>query len=117
MHRAYVSVFTTALLGACAANNGDEAITKTKELAPDVILMDMSMPKLNGVEATRIIHNDWPDIRIIGLSMFDEADRAQAMRDAGAVDYVTKSGQPEELINAIRTAASRSKKSFFSKTT
>jgi DNA-binding NarL/FixJ family response regulator len=72
--------------------------------------MDMSMPKLNGVEATRIIHNDWPEIRIVGLSMFEEADRAQAMRDAGAVNYVTKSGPAEELINAIRTSVRASNK-------
>jgi PAS domain S-box-containing protein len=91
------------------AADGQETVEMAARLLPHVILMDMSMPKLNGVEATRIIHNDWPDIRIIGLSMFEEADRAQAMRDAGAVDYMTKSGQPEELITAIRTAASRSK--------
>jgi DNA-binding NarL/FixJ family response regulator len=70
----------------------------------------MSLPKLNGVEATRIISNDWSDIRIIGLSMFEEADRAQAMRDAGAVDYITKSGPAHELINAIRTSVRDSNK-------
>jgi DNA-binding NarL/FixJ family response regulator len=72
--------------------------------------MDMSMPKLNGVEATRIIHNDWPGIRIIGLSMFEEAERAQAIRDAGAIDYITKSGPAEKLINAIRASTRASNK-------
>jgi PAS domain S-box-containing protein len=86
------------------AADGQEAVELVARLLPDVILMDMSMPKLNGVEATRIIHNDWPEIRIIGLSMFEEADRAQAMRDAGAVNYIAKSGPAEAMIDAIRTS-------------
>jgi CheY-like chemotaxis protein len=86
------------------AADGHEAVELAAGLLPDVILMDMSMPKLNGVEATRIIHNDWQEICIIGLSIFEEVDRAQAMRDAGAVDYLTKSGPAKELIDAIRTS-------------
>jgi CheY-like chemotaxis protein len=86
------------------AADGQEAVEMAAQLLPDVILMDMSMPKLNGVEATRIIHNDWPQIRIIGLSMFEEINRASAMRDAGAVEYLTKSGPAEVLINTIRTS-------------
>jgi PAS domain S-box-containing protein len=85
------------------AADGQETVELAAKLLPDIILMDLSMSKLNGVEATRIIHNDWPEIRIIGLSMFEEAERAQAMRDAGAVDYITKSGPSEDLINVIRT--------------
>jgi PAS domain-containing protein/CheY-like chemotaxis protein len=65
------------------AADGQEAANLAIRLMPDVILMDMSMPKLNGVEATRLIHNDHEDIRIIELSMFEEAEKAQAMRDAG----------------------------------
>lgn len=87
------------------AANGQEAVDMTPDLQPDVILMDMSMPKLNGVEATRIIHGRYPEIRIIGLSMFEEAEQAQAVRDAGAVNYLSKSGPAEELIKAIRTGA------------
>jgi CheY-like chemotaxis protein len=86
------------------AADGQEAVDLAAKLLPNAILMDMSMPKLNGVEATRIIHNEYPEICIIGLSMFEEAERAQAMRDAGAVNYLTKSGPAEELINAIRTS-------------
>ncbi len=84
------------------AANGAEAVMQAARLLPDVILMDMSMPKLNGVEATRAIRNEFRDIRIIGLSMFQEPDRARALIDAGAVDYLSKSGPPQALIAAIR---------------
>jgi PAS domain S-box-containing protein len=93
-----------------AAANGRETIGLVPKLLPDVILMDMNMPILNGVEATRIIHRDFPEIRIIGLSMFEETELARAMRDAGATNYLTKSGPAAELISAIRTAAGRSQK-------
>lgn len=83
--------------------DGQEAVDLAAKILPDVILMDVSMPKLNGIEATRIIHNDWPEILIIGLSMFEEEDISRAIRDAGAVDYVTKSGSAKVLINVIRT--------------
>jgi len=98
------------------AANGQEAVELVPKVLPDVILMDMSMPNLNGVEATRIILNNFPGIRIIGLSMFEEAEKAQAMRDAGAVDYLTKSGPAEELIKAIRTSVRASKKALSTKT-
>ncbi len=84
------------------ASDGEAAVRMAGELHPDVILMDLSMPRLNGVEATRLIHRDWPSIRVIGLSMFDERDAAMSMREAGAVGYVTKSGKPEVLLRAIR---------------
>ncbi len=84
------------------AADGQEAVELASKLLPDVILMDISMPKLNGVEATRLICNGWPETRIIGLSMYEEADRARAMLDAGAVHYLTKSGPAHELLNAIR---------------
>ena len=89
------------------AANGREAVEISTKLIPDVILMDFSMPVLNGVEATRMIKNEFPDICIIGLSMFEEAERAQAMRDAGASDYLTKSGPIEALVNAIRKERQR----------
>ncbi len=84
------------------ASTGHEAIALAEKLLPDVILMDMSMPVLNGIEATRTISRDYPEIRIIGLSMFEDSERAQAMRDAGASDYLMKSGPAEELLRAIR---------------
>jgi signal transduction histidine kinase/ActR/RegA family two-component response regulator len=91
-----------AIVGEAA--DGQQAVSLACSLKPDVILMDMSMPRLNGVEATRIIHNDHPGIRIIGLSMFEDTERAQAMREAGAVSYLTKSGPVGDLIAAIRAS-------------
>jgi signal transduction histidine kinase/ActR/RegA family two-component response regulator len=92
------------------AVDGQEAVRLAAALLPDVILMDISMPILNGVEATRAIRNDHCDIRIIGLSMFEEAERAQALRDAGAIGYLTKSGPPDELIAAIRESVNQQNK-------
>jgi PAS domain S-box-containing protein len=84
-----------------AAASGQEAVKLASKLLPDTILMDIDMPGLSGIEATRIIHKEHPGICIIGLSMFEEADKAQTMRAAGAADYFTKSCYPEALINAI----------------
>ncbi len=88
--------------------DGQEAVDMATRLLPDVILMDVSMPKLNGIEATRAIHNEYPEMCIIGLSMFEDSERAQAMRDAGAVSYLTKSGPVDVLMNAIRTSVQSS---------
>jgi PAS domain S-box-containing protein len=89
------------------AVDGQEVVALAASLDPDVILMDVSMPKINGVDATRAICRDHPAISVIGLSMFDDAERAEAMRDAGAVDYVSKSGSPHQLLSAIRRNAQR----------
>ncbi len=85
-----------------AAADGKEAVELAARLLPDVILMDISMPILNGVEATAAIHRDFPEISIIGLSMFEKDERTEAMREAGAVDYVTKSAPAGTLIATIR---------------
>jgi signal transduction histidine kinase/ActR/RegA family two-component response regulator len=97
------------------AGDGQEAVDKAGVLCPDLILMDVNMPNLSGVEATRIIHNEYPEIRILGLSMFEDTERAQAMREAGAVDYVTKSGPSETLIEAVRACVRISEKSLADK--
>ncbi len=85
------------------ASNGESAVNLIRDIKPDAVLMDISMPGMNGVQATRIIHSEFPEIRIIGLSMFQEGEQARAMREAGAVGYVTKSGPSEAVIAAIRS--------------
>ena len=84
------------------ASDGASAVKLVRELHPHVVLMDVSMPGMNGIDSTKIIHREMPDIRIIGLSMFEEGEQATAMRDAGAAAYLTKSGPSEALIGAIR---------------
>ena len=84
------------------ASDGQEAVELAGNLLPDVILMDISMPRMNGLDATRVIHQRHPDIRIIGLSLYQEEERAKEMLDAGAVFYLTKSDPPADLRTAIR---------------
>jgi len=64
--------------------------------------MDVSMPDMNGIEATRRILAEFPEIRVVGLSMHDEEDLALMMREAGATAFVTKGGPSEDLMAAIR---------------
>jgi CheY-like chemotaxis protein/anti-sigma regulatory factor (Ser/Thr protein kinase) len=84
------------------ASDGREAIELARRLQPDVILMDYRMAPIDGIEATRILHAEMPGARIIGLSMYESADRAAAMLSAGACAYVTKSGKAAELLETIR---------------
>ncbi len=84
------------------ASDGKMAIELARKLKPDVILMDLSMPKISGIDATRIIHEEAPQIKIIGLSMFDEVERAQTMFEAGAVAYLSKSAPSQNIILTIR---------------
>ena len=84
------------------ASDGESAVNLIREIQPDIVLMDISMPGMGGIEATRIIHSELPWVRIIGLSMFQEVEQISAMREAGAVDYVCKSDLPEVIIAKIR---------------
>ena len=84
------------------ATDGESALNLIRGVQPDVVLMDISMPGMNGIQATRIIHSELPEVRIIGLSMFQEEEQAAAMQEAGAVDYVCKCAPSEAIIAAIR---------------
>lgn len=86
------------------ASDGQMALEMAWKVKPDVIVMDVSMPRLNGVEATRRILAELPMIKIIGLSMHEKEDMAAAMFEAGAVDYATKGAPFEVLTEAIRNA-------------
>jgi DNA-binding NarL/FixJ family response regulator len=83
------------------------AVALAGQLTPDVVLMDINLPELIGIDATRAIHTAFPTIRVIGLSLFDRGDQQAAMQDAGAVAYVSKTGPAEALFAAIRAAARR----------
>jgi DNA-binding NarL/FixJ family response regulator len=92
------------------AANGQEAVELTRDLQPEIVLMDISMPEMNGIEATRFIHADAPAICVIGLSMFTHDQQGEAMQDAGAMDYVTKSAPPAVLLTVMRGCYARSRK-------
>jgi DNA-binding NarL/FixJ family response regulator len=84
------------------AANGREAIDEVRRLGPDVVVMDISMPEMDGIEATRRIKAERPHVRIVGLSMFDKSDVERRMREAGADAYLSKSDPSEQLLAAIR---------------
>ena len=83
------------------ASDGMEAIEQTQRLHPDVVVMDVSMPRIDGVEATRRIKRQWPAVRVIGLSMFDDDDISHTMLEAGAETFVSKTASSAELLQAI----------------
>lgn len=84
------------------APNGETAIILAQQLRPDVIIMDVSMPGMGGIEATRVITREAPESRIVGLSMHASPETSTAMRQAGARAYVTKGGPSHQLLDAIR---------------
>lgn len=87
------------------AADGQEAIEVVRRLTPDIVVMDVMMPGTNGVEATRQIASDFPDVKVLGLSLHDDKQIVDAMRAAGASAYVLKDSPFAELTRAIRTVA------------
>ena len=83
------------------ATNGLEALELVRELNPDVVVMDISMPVMNGVDATRKIKSEYPNVRVIGLSMYEDAGIAEEMSETGAEVLIGKSASSTELLNAI----------------
>ena len=94
------------------ASNGEEAIKLAAQLNPDVILMDVIMPKMDGIEATRRIHEQSPAIKILALSSFQDESSVRDMIKAGAVGYVLKNSSIDDIAHTIRAAYSG--KSVFS---
>lgn len=90
------------------ANDGEEAVVLARELKPDILIIDVTMPKLNGVQVTAQVMRELPNTKVIGLSMHERDDMAKAMRDAGAAAYCSKGGPTEALLNVLRGVAAKS---------
>jgi DNA-binding NarL/FixJ family response regulator len=86
------------------AADGLEAVERARELRPDVVVMDLSMPRMNGVEATRLITGELPRTRVVGVTMFTEDAAHAALRDAGAFRVLSKTTMPDDLCGAVRDA-------------
>ena len=93
------------------ASDAQTAVETACSLSVDVVLMDFSMPRVNGAEATRRIHEVKPDLPVIGMSVFAEQSVADSMRQAGAVAFFRKDAPCEQLVTAIRAYAKRSRAS------
>ena len=88
------------------AKNGLEALKLCNEKQPDVVLMDLMMPEIDGIAATRAILADHPDIKIIAMTSFEDEQLVQGVLAAGAISYLIKNVTSDELAKAIREAAS-----------
>ena len=87
------------------AQNGQQAVSLAQKLQPDVILMDVKMPVMDGIEATRQIHAKMAGIKILALSMYTDKSFVSGMMRAGAVGFITKGDDSEEMYKAIRRVA------------
>ncbi|MFV8336021.1 response regulator transcription factor [Flavobacterium sp. RSP29] len=92
------------------ASNGDELISFLQNNInnhPDIIIMDLKMPVINGVEATKIIRKEFPELKIIALTSYDSKSFVANMIDVGAVSYLIKNTTPQELLTTIKEVASK----------
>ena len=103
LERLLRSVDDIAVVGAAA--DGAEAVELAAAAEPDVVLMDLSMPNVDGIEATRQITGKRPETHVVVLTSFSDRDRILAALDAGAVGYLLKDAEPDELIRGVRAAA------------
>lgn len=87
------------------AGDGQQAIAQTEALQPDVVLMDLAMPGISGLEATREIKRRWPQVQVLALTMHRSDDYLFRMLEAGASGYVLKGAETGDLIAAVRAAA------------
>lgn len=84
------------------ARDGQAAVGLTRQHHPEVVVLDVTKPRMNGVEATRAIKGEFPDVAVVGLSVHKAADMARAMRSAGASEYLEKDASCAYLLAAIR---------------
>ncbi len=89
------------------AESGEQAVALARQHQPEVVVMDVSMPGTGGIEATRQLHEQMPQVRIIGLSMYDDPAIADSMREAGAAEYLPKGGPAEDLVAGVRGVDTR----------
>jgi NarL family two-component system response regulator LiaR len=101
----FLEVFDDLELAGEAAD-GEEAIELCGRLLPDVVLMDLAMPEMDGVTATRVIRHRFPEVQVIALTSFKEAELIQNALQAGAIGYLLKDVTADELDQAIRAAHS-----------
>lgn len=94
------------------AGDGREALRKAKELAPDVVMMDIDMPHMNGLTATELLRKDLPNVKVLVLSMHTHSDVVMRILQSGARGYVVKEASSEELLRAVETV--NAGESFFS---
>jgi len=87
------------------AGNGREALELIAKTAPDVVVMDISMPEMGGIEATKRVKEAWPNVNVLALTMHEEESYVFQLLKAGAAGYVLKRGAAEDLVQAIRSAA------------
>ncbi len=99
----FVEVYDDLIMVA-EAENGQQAVQLASELHPDVVIMDMKMPVMDGITATRLIHEQYPDIQVIMISAYlDQAQIASALQ-AGAFVYLPKTISTDQLAESIRAA-------------
>jgi DNA-binding NarL/FixJ family response regulator len=87
------------------AGNGREVLEKARELKPNVVVMDLSMPELNGLQATARLKEELPEIKVVALTVHEDESYLRQLCKAGAAGYVLKRSAGDELIQAIRTVA------------
>ncbi len=87
------------------ADNGFAALAKAQLLHPDVVIMDINMPEMNGITAAYLMNKSSPDCAVVLLSLFDSDQMRQEARDAGVKAFITKNSSTDPLLSAIRAAA------------
>jgi NarL family two-component system response regulator LiaR len=85
------------------ARDGQQALKLCEQLEPDIVLMDLVMPRMDGVTATRAIRDRWPQVQVIALTSFKEKERVQEALQSGAIGYLLKDVSADELAQAIRS--------------
>ncbi|WP_327125401.1 response regulator [Nitrincola sp. A-D6] len=87
------------------ASDGQEALEMLKTLEPDVVMMDVSMPNMNGIETTKVFQDKYPDLKVLILSMHDNREYISQLMLHGAKGYILKDVSAEEMVRAIRSVA------------